>query len=541
VSLRTKWIWIALLAVFGIWITAGNFIPEEQRKATRLWLDDTVMRLGLDLRGGIHIVIGPDLEAAIRQRLGATQNRLEARFSEDKISGVLFDLQPGRLVVKPPSAPASESVQRILEEPEFDTLEVEAEGDYALAVTFTDAWRQQVREEAIEQAIDVLRRRIDDPETGILESTVTRKGTDKILVEIPGMSRVPDIFRQTGHLEFKIVRDIAPSEELLRRKYPDGLPAGTTIVVEREPRSEQDAARSGRGEPDERKVIAAYLVPEVADMQGAQLQDASVGFGQTRAEWVVRFVWDADGGRQFGALTEKNVGRQLAIVIDGEVVSAPTVQSRIGREGQITGNFNADAASDLAIVLRSGALPIPTRIEEERTIGPALGADSIRSGVRASLLGLALGVVFLVAYYRRAGLYASAALALNMVLVVALMSLFDGTLTLPGIAGLVLTIATAVDGNVIVFERIREELRLGKTPRTAISTGFDKVLWTILDANITNMIAGIVLYAYGTGPIKGFAVTLLVGIVTSVFSVLVVTKALFEWKPGNRPVSELSI
>jgi preprotein translocase subunit SecD len=227
--------------------------------------------------------------------------------------------------------------------------------------------------------------------------------------------------------------------------------------------------------------------------------------------------------------------------MDGNVISAPVIQSRISQRGQITGNFTAEQASDLAVVLRSGKLPIPTRIEEERTIGPALGADSIRSGVNASLLGLALGVAFLAIYYRIAGLYACAALAINMVLIVALMTLFTGTLTLPGLAGLVLTVATAVDGNVIVFERIREELRSGRTPRSAILQGFDKALWTILDANITNMIAGVILYSFGTGPIKGFAVTLLVGTLTSVFSVLVVTRTLFEWRPGNRPVSELSI
>jgi preprotein translocase subunit SecD len=524
VSLRTKWIWIGALAVLSLWLSAANFVSEEQRQATRAWPDE-VMRLGLDLRGGIHIVIGPDLEVAIQQELGAIQSQLENRLADDKVTGVSFDLQHARLLVKPPTAPASAAVRKILDD--YETVELEDEGDYDLALTLTTTWRTEVRERAMKQVIEVLRRRIDDPETGILESVVTRKGTDHILVEIPGMSRVPDIFRQTGHLEFKIVQDAALTEELLRAKYPDGLPVETAIVTE------QDATTD--------KIAGAYLVPVIADMRGDQLEDARVSFGQTRAEWVVNFTWTADGGREFAEVTEKNIGKPLAIVIDGNVVSAPTIQSRIARQGQITGNFSADEASDLAVVLRSGALPIPTRIEEERTIGPALGADSIRSGVQASLLGLALGVLFLVVYYRFSGLYASLALALNMVLVVAVMSIAHGTLTLPGIAGLVLTIATAVDGNVIVFERIREELRSGRTPRAAIGAGFDKALWTILDANITNMIAGVVLYSYGTGPIKGFAVTLLVGIVTSVFSVLVVTRALYQWKPGDAPVAQLSI
>jgi preprotein translocase subunit SecD/SecD/SecF fusion protein len=384
-----------------------------------------------------------------------------------------------------------------------------------------------VRERAMKQAIEVLRRRIDDPETGILESVVTRKGSDKILVEIPGMSRVPDIFRQTGHLEFKIVQDAALTEELLRAKHPNGLPAGTMIALEQEKGTD--------------RVTSAYLVPEKADMRGEQLEDARVSFGQTRAEWIVNFTWTADGGRAFGELTEKHIGQPLAIVIDGNVVSAPTIQSRIARNGQITGNFSADTASDLAIVLRSGALPIPTRIEEERTIGPALGADSIRSGGIASIIALAAVVVFMVVYYRLSGVYASIALAANVVLLLALLSIAQATLTMPGIAGLVLTMGMAVDANVIIFERIREELSSGRTPRAAIAAGFDRAFATILDSNVTTFIAGVALYFVGTGPIVGFAVTLMVGIVTSVFTAIVVSRALFDWRPGNAPVAELSI
>jgi preprotein translocase subunit SecD len=524
VSLRTKWIWIGLLALVSAWYSAANFVSEEQREATLAW-PDKVMRLGLDLRGGIHIVIGPDLDVAIEQELAAIRSQLDANLTDDKVTGVQLIVEPRQLLVKPATSPDRAAVEKLLDE--YDTLDVADVGEHDLVVTLTSTWVKEVRERAMLQSLEVLRRRIDDPATGIPESIVTRQGDDRILVQIPGMSRVPDIFRQTGHLEFKIVQDSALTEALLRAKHGDGLPEGTTVAPQNEKGSD--------------KLLAVYLVPLAADMRGDQLEDARVTFDPTRNERQVAFTWTAEAGRQFGALTEKNIGQSLAIIIDGNVVSAPTIQSRISQRGVITGNFSAEEASDLAVVLRSGALPIPTRIEEERTIGPALGADSIRSGVQASLLGLALGVLFLALYYRVSGLYASAALALNMILVVAVMSIAGGTLTLPGIAGLVLTIATAVDGNVIVFERIREELRSGRTPRAAIGAGFDKALWTILDANITNMIAGIVLYAYGTGPIKGFAVTLLVGIVTSVFSVLVVTRALYQWKPGNQPVSQLSI
>jgi preprotein translocase subunit SecD len=483
------------------------------------------MRLGLDLRGGVHIVIGPDLDAAIGHELSSVKSGLESQLEDERITGVTSALEGKSLLVRAGNSADRDKVRKLLADDQ--RLELREPADTELSITLTPHWVKEVRERAMLQALEVLRRRIDDPGTGIPESVVTRQGTDRILVQIPGMSRVPDIFRQTGFLEFKIVRDFALTDELLRTKYGKGLPEGTEIAFEKEKKTD--------------RVLGAFLLPQAADMTGDELEDARVTYDNTRAERQVSFRWTPEGGRKFGALTEKHVGNQLAILLDGNVYSAPVINSRIGRDGVITGRFTTEEATDLAVILRAGALPIPVRIEEERTIGPALGADSIQSGIRASLIGLGLAVLFLLFYYRGSGAYAVAALSVNMVLLISLMMLFDGTLTLPGIAGLVLTVATAVDGNVIVFERIREELRSGRTPRAAIGAGFDKALWTILDANITNMIAGVILYSYGTGPIKGFAVTVLVGIVTSVFAVLIVTRALYAWRPGNRPVTELSI
>jgi len=526
VSLRTKWILLGLLMLFCTWISAANFIPEEQRKATPLWVDD-VMRLGLDLRGGVHIVLGPDLDAAVRQELTAIKNGVEQQLADDKVTGVTSSVDPTahRLLLKPSTTADRAAVEKVLGE--YDTIDVANEGDYDLSVTLTDEWLVEVHKRAIDQSIEVIRRRIDDPLTGIPESVVTRQGTDRILVQIPGVSRVPDIFRQTGHLEFKIVEDYAQTEELLRAKHSGGLPAGMVIAPELEKKTNA--------------VLGAYLLPEAANMRGDQLEDARVTFDQTRAERQVSFTWSADAGREFGDLTEANRGRQLAILLDGSVVSAPVIQSRITQQGVITGNFSAEEANDLAVILRSGALPIPVRIEEERTIGPALGADSIRAGGIASIVALAVVVAFMAVYYRKSGLYAAIALAVNVVVLLALLSLGRATLTMPGIAGLILTMGMAVDANVLIFERIREELRSGRTPRAAIATGFERALWTILDSNITTLIAAIVLFQYGTGPIKGFAVTLAVGILTSVFTALVVTRALYQWKPGDAPVSELSV
>jgi preprotein translocase subunit SecD len=286
--------------------------------------------------------------------------------------------------------------------------------------------------------------------------------------------------------------------------------------------------------------VAAYLVGSSADITGDYLEDARVGFDQQQRP-LVNFRFNPEGGRKFGELTEENIGNLLAIILDENVYSAPSIRSRISTRGQITGRFSSQEAADLAVVLRAGALSVPVVIEEERTVGPALGQDSIESGVEASALGLVLILLFTVVYYRLSGLYAAVALVVNLVLVVGIMSIFRATLTLPGIAGLVLTVGMAVDANVLIFERIREELKTGKTPKAAISTGFSKATWTVLDANITTLITALILFQFGTGPIKGFAVTLSIGIVTSVFAALVGTRLLFQLYPGVRTVKQLSI
>jgi preprotein translocase subunit SecD len=523
VSLRARIAGVAVLVAWLGWYAVGSFFSEEVRTQS-WWLPESALRLGLDLRGGVHIVIGPDLAVANEHELGSIQTGFEQELERKKVSGVRFVRSGAQLRIQPAAPADAEVVREIAEDDGRFTLR---EDGADLVVTLTPEWAADVRERAMLQALEVLRRRIDDPQTGIPESVVTRQGRDRILVEIPGVDRVPDIFRKTGFLEFKIVRDVAPTEELLLAKYPDGLPEGAEIALEKERRTE--------------RVLNAYLVPSNADINGDFLTDAQVQYDNRVNEWQVTFTWNADGGRIFGALTEKNIGNPLAIILDGQVYSAPVIRDRISRQGQITGRFSSEEARDLAVVLRAGKLPIPVNIEEERTIGPALGADSIRRGLYASVTGFVLVVVFTAVYYRMSGLYASLALLINLVLLIGLMAVFEGTLTMPGIAALVLTVGMAVDANVIIFERIREELRSGRTPRAAIAAGFAKALWTILDANITTLITALVLFSYGTGPIKGFAVALSVGILTSVFTALVVTRLLYELYPGNKPVTELSI
>jgi len=387
-----------------------------------------------------------------------------------------------------------------------------------------------VQQRGMSQVLEVLRRRIADPVRGIPDSVVTRQGQDRILVQIPGgqidRSRARELLRVTGFLEFKIVKDADQTEELLLARSGGVLPEDSVIAFERDKETD--------------RVLRAYLMERAPAITGDYLKDARVNFDRQQRP-IVEFTFNVQGAKIFGDLTGANIGNQLAIVLDDRVYSAPVIRSRIGARGQIEGRFTAQEAADLAVVLRAGSLPIPVEIEEERTVGPALGADSIARGVRASVLGLVLIIAFSVVYYRLSGVYASLGLLANLLLLTGVMSLFEATLTLPGIAGIVLTVGMAVDANVIIFERIREELRARKTPRGAIATGFNKAFWTIMDANITTLITAIVLFEYGTGPIKGFAVTLSIGVVTSVFAALVLTRLMFALYPGSRSVERLSI
>ena len=527
-SIRWRVISVTLVVLLLGYLGAANF-ADADRRAEAWWLPDDGLRLGLDLRGGVHMVIAPDLKVAVDQELNHLSKNLEERLGDDGIGFSRLAVVGDKLELELTDADRAPDVSEFLVD-DFDVLRANEPSPGTFSLELTPTWEDAVLERAMLQALEVIRRRVDDPGTGIPESVVTRQGDARILVQIPGVSDVPDIFDRTGFLEFKIVRDaeaVENGEELLRARYPDGLPEGTKISFEVDRETD--------------RVLGAYLVPETADITGELLTDARVSFDTRRSEWLVRFTWNAEGGRIFGELTEANIDKPLGVILDDQVYNAPIIRDRISREGQITGNFSSQEAADLAVILRAGALPIPVILEEERTIGPALGADSIRDGLRASLVGLCLVFVFMIFYYRLSGGFAGIALLANLIMVVGLMSLFEGTLTLPGIAGLVLTIGMAVDANVIIFERVREELRGGRAVRPAIGTGFQKALWTILDANITTFITALILYEYGTGPIKGFAVTLSVGILTSVFAALVITRLLFALYPGQRAVDQLSI
>ena len=518
---------MAAVVLLFAYLTFGNFIPKGDRIESSFWKDDG-LRLGLDLQGGIHWVVGVELQNAIGYELEFLRDGMGERLSEEGISPENVRIKGTELQFTVTNPAEAASVRDVVGE-NFVVREV-GESDGVIRFALTDDWTQEIRERTMAQVLEVLRRRINDPRTGIPESVVTRQGSDRVLVQIPGgqidRSRARELLKSTGFLEFKIVLDRADTEEQLMARYPEGLGKEQEVATERD--SESDV------------VVAAYLLRTSADITGDYLDDARLNYDpQQRA--VVDFRFNPEGGRLFGEITESNVGEMLAIILDDNVYSAPVIRSRITTQGQITGRFTPQEAANLAVVLRAGSLSVPVVIEEERTVGPTLGADSIRSGINASLVGLGIILVFAMLYYRLSGVYASVGLLLNICMLIGIMSLFEATLTLPGIAGLVLTVGMAVDANVIIFERIREELRLGKTPRAAIAAGYSRATLTVLDANVTTLITALILFEFGTGPIKGFAVTLSIGILTSVFAALVFTRLLFMIYPGQRTVQQLSI
>lgn len=557
-SLRWRIFFTLSVVLFFSYLAIANFISKDLREK-HWYYPDAAIRLGLDLQGGFHWVLGVKLEQAVINELDYQKAAIEAYFEEKQLTLASAKVNEERQVLELTLADAAGKalLQDYLKEQ--DTLKTDESDALQVSVTLTSDALKAVHERGMTQALEVLRRRIDDPKQGVGDSVITRQGEDRILIQIPGgkldRESAQSLLRQGGFLEFKIVEQASESPEVLIKELKNQLGEALIEGVDAatgSPMAQTDTHQlvyeRDRPAPGELygKVLYAFWVPKQPGITGDKLEDARVAFDPTRGP-VVEFTWGAEGTEIFRKLTEQAYSasegsrKLLAIILDGNVVSAPRVNAVIGKRGVIEGNFSTEEANTLAVILTSGSLKIPITIEEERTVGPALGADSIRSGGYASIVGSVLVVLFMMVYYRRSGVYASLALIANVLLLLGVMSQFSATLTMPGIAGLVLTIGMAIDANVIIFERIREELRNGKTPRAAIETGFNKSLWTILDANITTLLSAIVLYSFGTGPVKGFAVTLAIGIVTSVFSALVVTRLLFHSYPGQRPVKELSI
>ncbi len=489
------------------------------------------INLGLDLQGGMHLVLEVDTEKAVESTMESALQEIREQARTDRIPLAGLSRTRSALHVVVNGAEPIQNFRKMLDENFPDLRAVSRdEGADRLEMTLDLPEREveNIHQFAVDQALETIRNRID--EFGVSEPDIRRQGESRILVQLPGIKdtkRAKDLIGKTAQLEFKLLdEDVDPAAAEAKGTPPD---AELLYQVRVDP----ETNRSAR---------TPYVVKKRALLTGTYLTDARVQIDSQFNEPYVSIKFDRQGARIFERVTGENVKKRLAIVLDDRVYSAPVIQERIaGGEARITGNFTTEEARDLAIVLRAGALPAPVNILEERTVGPSLGADSIRKGIMSMIVGGILVVIFMVIYYRTAGLIADLALAFNILLIAAGLAAFQATLTMPGIAGIILTIGMAVDANVLIFERIREELGLGKTPFAAVAAGYDRATLTILDANVTTLIAALVLFQFGTGPVKGFAVTLSLGVISSLFTALIMTRLIFDYLLVNRRMKVLSI
>ena len=521
-------IWGIMLAlVVGVLLAVPNFFPEKTTDAWPSWVPHSRVNLGLDLRGGSHILLEADTADVAKQKLDTL---------EDSVRGELRQANGGAISVGDMSRADGKlsflvrnvgDVDRAVETMRNLTRPVGVTGQRDVDVSVVDGTRIVLTptsgglttavDQAMAQAVEVIRRRID--ELGTREPTIIRQGANRIVVQVPGLqdpTALKALLGKTAKLEFKLVDTSADPAEVARGHAPPG----DQIVLP------QDA---GTGGP--------LVVKRRAIITGDQLVDSQPSYQEGMP--VVSFRFDSAGGRRFARATQENTGKPFAIILDNKYISAPRINEPIlGGSGIISGNFTAESSNQLSILLRSGKLPVELKVVEERTVGPDLGADSIRAGTLASMAATLVVAVFMIVTYGRFGLYAVGALILNLLMILGILSVTGATLTLPGIAGLVLTIGAAVDANVLVNERIREEQRKGKGVLQSVETGYREAQRTIFDANVTNLIAAVIMIAFGSGPVKGFAVVLTIGILTSVFTAVTFTRMIVAlWLRRARPAT----
>jgi len=527
-----KVVLIVLVCLAGLGFTGPNFLDRETAERLPAWLPHKQINLGLDLQGGSHLLLEVDTRAVLRERLEALTEAIRAELRDKRIGYVGLGVQGESVQFRVREAGQTEAAVRAVRDLAVPVdagllsagtqdIEVTNGPDGAVVAVLSEAAIAERQRSAVEQSIEIVRRRID--ELGTREPSIQRQGESRILVQVPGLDdpqRLKAVLGKTAKMVFRMVDVSVTPEEGARGR----VPLGSDLL-------ESDARRPD-GSPDQQYVVRKRVL-----VGGDSLVDAQPTFQQ--GEPVVSFRFDSVGAKRFADATRENVGRPFAIVLDGRVISAPVIREPIlGGSGIISGSFTVESARDLALLLRAGALPAPLDVVEERTVGPALGADSIRAGQIAAISAFVLVVVFMVLAYGLFGLAANTALIVNLFLLTGALSVLQATLTLPGIAGIVLTIGMAVDANVLVFERIREEVRAGKSPFAAMEAGYQRAFGTIFDANLTTLIAAVILFAMGSGPVKGFAVTLGIGIVTSVFTAVVVTRLLLVfWLRRTRPAA----
>lgn len=514
---RWKIVSVLLACVFFVLLASPNFLSQEKRASLPEWYPQRTVSLGLDLQGGSHLLLRVDFEAYLKEHMTDILDEVRLAFRQEKLRYTGLANRDGKIVFSLAEG-QDVSMGGLLHGVDTD-LEVQQQDANSFVVGYSEAGLRRLSHRVVEKSMEIVSRRVD--ETGTREPIIQQQGDDRILLQVPGLND-PEVLKKllgkTAKMTFHLVDMEATQSEIDRGRVAPG-----SIVI---PSAEQD---------DRGKAIK-YAIKRRALLTGEMLVDASPTRDQMGRP-AVNFRFNPMGAKRFGEITTENVGLPFAIVLDGEVITAPRINEPIlGGSGIITGQFTPEEANLLAILLRSGSLPAPLHIMEERTVGPSLGADSIAAGKFASVLAIALVFGFMLVGYGLFGLFSNIALLMNVIMILALLSLFQATLTLPGIAGIVLTIGMAVDANVLIFERIREEIARGRSAFSAVDNGFKIAFRTILDSNITTLIATILLFYFGTGTIKGFAVTLTIGILSSMFSAIVLTRLMVAiWMRSCKP------
>jgi preprotein translocase subunit SecD len=529
-SLRWKFILYAAITLFAILLFLPTLTSQLPSWYTKV-IPTEKIHLGLDLQGGTHLILEAEADKAVESYVERLKNNLKDDLKERGIPAGKVEREKGNQIVLEISG-EKERWEKLLSErysvlQELSSSEIGG-GIWRTTLVLDSRQAEQIKKNALDQALETIRNRVD--QFGVSEPEITLQGTDRILIQLPGIKdpqRAKSLIGRTALLEFKLVDEEGDLEEALKGKVPEG----DIILYQRVVDPKTGGVKK-----------IPYLLKEKTLMTGEVLKDARVALDSQFHEPYIGLEFDDIGAKLFEQITGANVKKRLAIILDDNVYSAPVIQERIaGGRAQITGRFTTDEANELGIVLRAGALPAPVKIIEERTVGPTLGQDSIRQGIISILISAVLVVVFMVFYYRISGVIADIALVLNVIFVFAVLSLLRATLTLPGIAGLVLSVGMAVDANILIHERIKEELRWGKTIRAAIDQGYHRAFTTIIDSNLTTVIAAVFLYQFGTGPVKGFAVTLFWGITANIFTAVFITRWVFDYLTLKLKIKKLSI
>jgi preprotein translocase subunit SecD len=530
-SLKWKLGFYTAICLFAVLI----LVPAVTTKLPPWWskiLPSEKIRLGLDLQGGMYVLLEVEAQKAVESYLEQIKSTLQDDLREQAIPVTLLETEKtGQIVLE--FSGSKDKVDRILSEEGLSMMrELSATtlsgGNWRVVLVPDSKQVEQIRKNAVDQALEIMRNRID--QFGVTGPEIARQGTNQILVQLPGIrdpERAISLIGKTALLEFKLVDEEGNLDEALRGHTPEG----DILLYQRTVDPQTGAV-----------LKIPYLLKERTLMTGTYIRDARVAINPQFNEPYVTIQFADSGAKLFEQITASNVGKRLAIILDNNVISAPVIQEKIaGGRAQITGRFSMNEASDLAIALRSGALPAPVKVIEQRTVGPSLGQDSIRQGIISTLISAVLVVLFMILYYKFSGVVADIALVLNIILTLAALALFRATLTLPGIAGLVLSVGMAVDANILIHERIKEELRTRKTIRAAIDQGYNRAFSAIVDSNLTTLISGIILYEFGTGPVKGFAVTLSIGILANIFTAVYVTRVVFDLYTLKTKAKRLSI